>query len=69
MNMLVKNVQRYLPASIFEGFIAIESIVRKLNFIKSVKIINAATFIIMKRVFRLIESKKLLFFLGLILYT
>jgi hypothetical protein len=62
--MLVKKVHKYSPLRMFEGFIAIESIERMFEERRIVKITNAKTLIIIKRVFKLIEPKKL-FLLGL----
>jgi hypothetical protein len=64
--MLVKNVQRYFPWSTFEGFNEIKSIEIIFADIRTVKRINAITLIIIKVVFKLIESKKFLLFFGLI---
>ena len=60
--MLVKNVHKYFPSSIFEGFIAMESIGRKFAEISTIKRINAITLIAIRRVFKLREFKRLLFF-------
>ena len=64
--MLVIKVHISLPASIFEGFIAIESIEKTFREISIVKRINATTLIIIKIVLRLKEPNKLLLLFGLI---